>query len=100
MSFNLPESAVEFFRTGKQLEYDEMQCEARRVGLKRLDQLSLEEVWIGTESECDPDHDEDGYYAVPAVSLSGDCTSYNPEFILLWSPRTGCSALGTATIGF
>ena len=47
MSFNLPASAVEFFRTGKQLEYDESQCEAGRVGLNRLDQLSPGEVWIG-----------------------------------------------------
>jgi hypothetical protein len=87
MSFNLPESAVEFLRAGKQLEYDESQCEAGSVGLNRLAQLSLGAVWIGTESESDPHHDEDGYYAIPAVSLSGECASYSPEFILLWLPE-------------
>ena len=86
MSFNLPESAVEFLRAGKQLQYDESKCEAGRVGLNRLDQLSRGDVWIGTESESDPHHDEDGYYTVPAVSLSGECTGCNPEFILLWLP--------------
>jgi hypothetical protein len=87
MSFILPESTAEFLCTGKQLEYDAAQCEAGRVGLKRLDQLSLGEVWIGTESESDPHRDERGYYAVPAVSLSGECASYSPEFILLWLPE-------------
>ena len=87
MSFNLPASAVEFLRAGKQLEYDESQCEAGRVGLKRLDQLRGGEVWIGTESESDPHHGERGYYAIPAVSLSAECAAYSPEFILLWLPE-------------
>ena len=86
MSINLPSSAVAFLRAGKQLEYEDSQCEAGRVGLNRLDQLSLGEVWIGTESENDPYHGKDGYYAIPAVSLSGECASYSPEFILLWLP--------------
>jgi hypothetical protein len=87
MSFNLPESAVEFFRVGKQLDYDESQCEAGRVGLNRLDRLVLGEVWIGTDMEIDPLHDEDGYYSIPAVSLSSECQSYSPEFIILWLPQ-------------
>jgi hypothetical protein len=91
VSFNLPESAVEFLRAGKQLDYDYSKCEAGRVGLKRLDQLCLSEVRVFTHDteglEADPHASEFGYYTVPAISLSGECASYNPEFILLWLPE-------------
>jgi hypothetical protein len=87
MRFHLPASTVEFLRAGKQLEYDASRCEAGAVGLKRLDQLTRGEVWIGTDSESDPHHDERGYYTLPAVSISGECADYSPEFILLWLPE-------------
>src|SRR5262249_59832368 len=35
----------------------------------------------------DPKAGERGYYAIPAVSLSGECKHYDPDFILLWLPR-------------
>ena len=86
-SFNLPESTAEFLQAGKQLVYDESKCDARRVGLKRLDQLVLSEVQVGTHNVVGSPHDgEFGYYTVPAVSLSGECISYGPEYILLWLP--------------
>ena len=30
---------------------------------------------------------DEGYYEVPAVSLTGQCQAYDPEFILLWLPN-------------
>jgi len=57
------------------------------VKLKRFDELTIGEVWIGTDLPGDSHADEDGYYAIPAVSLTGECKSYDPEFILLWLPR-------------
>ena len=88
MSFNLPQSTIDFLRDGRQLDYDPTQCEAGRVGLKQLDQLTLEEVQVDPEElNSNPHEGEFGYYAVPAVSLSGDCASYNPVFILLWLPE-------------
>ena len=91
MPFNLPDSAVEYLRSGMQLDYDISKCEVRRVGLKRLDQLALGEVRVFTQDtpclEDDPRASEFGYYTVPAVSLTGECASYNPEFLLLWLPE-------------
>lgn len=86
-TFNLPEDAVEFFRAGRQLEYDSTRIEAGQVKLKRLDELSQGVVWIGTDTDGDPRTGEDGYYAIPAVSLTSECEAYNPYFILLWLPR-------------
>lgn len=85
--FNLPDETVEFLRAGGQLEYDPHSIEAGKVVLKRLDELTEDEVWIGTDLPDDPHAGEEGYYAIPAVSLTGECKAYEPEFILLWLPR-------------
>lgn len=86
-TFNLPDEAVEFLRAGRQLEYDYSLIEAGEVKLKRLDELKQEEVWVGTYLPGDPHAGEDGYYSITAVSLTGECKSYDPEFILLWLPH-------------
>lgn len=86
-TFNLPDDAVGFFQAGRQLEYDANRVEAGEVKLKRLNELSLGEVWIGTDMDGDPHAEEEGYYAIPAVSLTGECKSYDPDFILLWLPQ-------------
>lgn len=86
-AFNLPDDTAEFLRAGCQFEYDHRSIEAGEVKLKRLDELTMSEVWIGTNLKGDPHAKENGYYAIPAVSLTGECKSYNPEFILLWLPR-------------
>lgn len=85
--FNLPDDATEFLRAGRQFKYDHSRIEAGEVKLKRLADLTMGEVWIGTDLEGDPHADEDGYYAIPAVSLTGECENYDPDFILLWLPR-------------
>jgi len=85
--FNLPQSTVDFLMARKQLDYDESKCEPGRVYLKSLDQLVLGEVWINTEMEGDPHFEEDGYYSIQVVSLTGKCEGYDPEFILLWLPN-------------
>jgi hypothetical protein len=85
-TFNLPTEAIEFLRENRQLEYDHTRIEAGQVKLKQLDELAEGEVWIGTELPGDPHFGEDGYHAVPAVSLMGECEGYDSEFILLWLP--------------
>ena len=86
-TFSLPDEAVAFLRGGHQLKYDHTRIEPGEVKLKRLEQLTQGEVWIGTDMAGDPHAGERGYYAVPAVSLTGECQAYDPEFILLWLPR-------------
>jgi hypothetical protein len=86
-TFNLPDDVVEFFRVGKQLQYDASRIEAGEVKLKGLDELTQGEVWIGTDNAGDPHEGEAGYYAIPAVSLTGECKAYDPDYILLWLPR-------------
>ena len=85
--FNLPKEAVRFLSSDHQLKYDPSLCEPGAVMLHRLADLRLGEVWVGTDSADDPNYSRDGYYAIPAVSLSCECTSYSPEFILLWLPN-------------
>lgn len=85
--FDLPEDAAEFLRAGRQLEYDYASSEAGEVKLKRFDELVLGEVWVGTDMSGDPLAKERGYYAIPAVSLTAECSGYDPDFILLWLPR-------------
>lgn len=85
--FNLPDETVEFLRSGLQLDYDPDDCECGEVLLKQLHELTLDEVWIGTDSPADPMFGEKGFYRIPAVSLSGQCKAYAPEFILLWLPN-------------
>ena len=86
-TFNLPNETVDFLRAGRQLEYDFRRIEAGEVKLNRLEQLSQGVVWIGTDLPGDPHAKESGYYAIPAVSLTGECKNYSPEFILLWLPQ-------------
>jgi len=86
-TFNLPDDPEEFLRAGQQLEYDYSLIEAGEVKLKRLDELRQEEVWLCTDLQGDPHAGEEGYYAIPAVSFTGECKSYDPEFILLWLPH-------------
>jgi len=86
-SFNLPDEAVEFLRARRQFEYDHHRIEVGGVKLNGLDELKMGEVWIGTELADDPHAGENGYYAIPAMSLIGECKNYNPEFILLWLPN-------------
>jgi hypothetical protein len=85
--FNLPEETVEFLRAGRLFEYDHSLIEAGEVKLKRLDELAEGEVWIGADMTGDPHTGQKGYYAIPAVSLTGECQNYDPDFILLWLPR-------------
>lgn len=57
------------------------------MGLVSLGDLEIGEVWVGSDVAGDPRFGEDGYYAVPAVSLTAECDAYEPEFILLWLPN-------------
>lgn len=85
--FNLPADAVEFFRRGDQLRYDPSDCEPGEVLLKGLRELSLGEIWLEADTPGDPNAGMGGYYSIPAVSLTGECVAFDPEFILLWLPN-------------
>lgn len=87
---NLPSDLVLFLTAGKPLEYDPSSVEPGVVGLKSLDMVELGVVWVNADEsplrKDDPHAGDDGYYAVPAVSLTGTCEAYDPDFILLWLP--------------
>ena len=87
MGFELPADAVAALRSGFQFEYDPASCEPGRVGLTTFDELSASVVWVGTDADGDPNAGIEGYYLVPAVSLTRECEAYEPEFILLWLPN-------------
>ena len=88
---NIPEELRAFLAAGQQLDYDPATAEPGAVGLKSLDELELGVVWIDTQESPlagdDPESGSEGYYEVPAVSLTGTCEDYDPEFILLWLPE-------------
>ena len=90
-NLNLPADLLEFLSNRQQLEYDFASVEAGAVKLNVLADLELGEVWINSDEsplgEDDPHAGEDGYYTVPAVSLTGESEVYDPEFILLWLPN-------------
>ena len=89
--FSLPSDLLDFLRAGEQLDYDYSKCEPGKVALKDPSALELGVVWLHSGGsafrEDDPNAGEEGYYEIPAVSLTGKCEAYDPEFILLWLPN-------------
>lgn len=87
----LPDDLTEFLATDRKLEYDPAEIEPGFVGLNSIDDLKPEVVWINSDesplAKADPNFGSDGYYEVPAVSLTGECEAYDAEFILLWLPN-------------
>jgi hypothetical protein len=86
---HLPKDLVAFLRSGRQLEYDAEKCEAGRVVLKNVEQLTVSDVYVGSEESPSDDSNASvsGYYAIPSVSLLAECdASYDPEGILMWLP--------------
>jgi hypothetical protein len=90
-TLNLPDDLEAFLQSGARLEYDVDTVEPGLVGLAPLPELELGVVWINSDEspleDDDPHAGEDGYYEVPAVSLTNECEAYDPEFILLWLPN-------------
>lgn len=88
----LPDDLVAFLREGRQLEYDSTKCEAGSIKLVPLGQHKIGEVWVDPEChplrEQNPHAGQEGYYAVPAVNLVAEAEKYDPEYILLWLPRS------------
>ena len=88
---HLPEDLETFLGSDGQLTYDVEAVEPGHVGLASRAELQLGVVWINSDQspleEDDPHAGEDGYYEVPAVSLTNECEAYDPEFILLWLPN-------------
>jgi hypothetical protein len=101
----LPADLVEFLAAGGSLEYDEADAEPGMLVFRRLDELSLGEVYVeSTETAHDESHDEPGagedphiddygYYVIPAVDLVASCTvDYPPEGLLAWLTDRSCYA--------
>jgi hypothetical protein len=91
IQLNLPKDLQAFLQEGRQLEYDAAHSEPGRVVLKSLAELEIGAIWINSDESPlmndDPNAGEDGYYEVPAVSLTAACEGYDPDFILLWLPH-------------
>ena len=87
---NLPGDLVEFLAAGIPLDYDPSSIEPGTVALKTLGELEPGVVWVNADesplSKDDPHAGDHGYYEVPAISLTGACEAYDPDFILLWLP--------------
>ena len=90
----LPTDYIEFMESKGVLEYAHEEIEPGLVGLTPMPNLELGEVWVNSDgspnASDDPHAGDDGYYSVPAVSLTNKCDSYDPEFILLWMPHEEC----------
>ena len=89
--FNLPNDLFEFLITGQQIEYDSTSREPGRVVLNNYSELSIGTVWVDStispfESD-DQNSNKEGYYEIPAVSLTKECEGYDPEYLLLWMPE-------------
>ena len=99
---NLPADLVAFLGAGRQLDYDEQSAEPGQLTLKRLEELTVREIYSSSAEEGhapgeneepgaggDPHYEdeEQGYYAVPAVDLVASCSGdYPPEALLFWLP--------------
>ena len=78
---NLEQDLLDFLEAGKKLEYDYDSAEPGFVGLCKPSALKEGVIWMEGPS------DEDSYYEIPAISLSGENEYYKPEFILCWLPN-------------
>ena len=87
---NLPQDLIDFLRNKKRLRYDYALCQAGKIKLKNIHDLSIEDVYVDSEesplSKDDPNAGKKGYYAVPAISLVAECQGYDPDGILVWVP--------------
>ena len=69
-----------YLKSDEKLAYDFSKAEPGEVRLCSMDELKLGVVWVSPESG-------DGYFEIPAVSLTNYCEAYEPEYILLWLPN-------------
>lgn len=69
-----------YLKSDQKLTYDFSKAEPGEVRLCSLDELKPGVVWVSPESG-------DGYFEIPAVSLTNYCEAYDPEYILLWLPN-------------
>jgi len=76
----IEEDLREFLISGRKLDYDYSKAEAGDVGLCSIEELSESSVWVAPP-------DGEGYFEVPAISLTNRCEDYDPGFILLWLPN-------------
>lgn len=77
---NIEKSLENYLLSGNQLCYDFSKAEPGEVRLCSLGELKLGVVWVSPENG-------EGYYEMPAISLTNYCEAYDPEFILLWLPN-------------
>jgi len=82
LAMDIEPSLADFVKAGKQLKYDERKAEPGMVGICGFGELKAEMIDV-----CRPSGFGDGYFKVPAVSLTNECEDYAPEYILLWLPN-------------
>ena len=90
----IPDDLRDFLASGRQLKYPAKKCEAGRVRLHRLEDLSertFQAQTYGTPHEAsDPHTGESGTYAVRGIDLIASCSGdYEPEGLLVWFPVEG-----------
>jgi hypothetical protein len=98
---NLPNELVDFLKAGKQLKYDYSKCEVGKITLYSLNEIKIGEVYIELGEygsayyketsfyKDDPNKGKQGYYIIPAVSITSDRNEYEVDTILLWFPLEG-----------
>jgi hypothetical protein len=90
-NFNLPNDLFEFLITGQQLVYDTYLCEPGEVLLKSYAELKTGVVWVDSQGSAikydDPNGTRQGYYEIPAISLTKESEHYDPEYLLMWLPQ-------------
>lgn len=98
-SFNLPDEVIEYLRTDRQFDYDHRRIEAGEVQLKALNDPTEGEVWIGTDIPGDP-------HAGSAVTMPfqqcrspASAKTMTQNLYFYGFRKSGCLALGIATIG-
>jgi len=84
----LPQEVVDFFKAGRQLDYDPAPTEVGPTRLKPLDHLQIE--WFPAITHDTPVHDKDphksdkGAYHLQIVDLIGEAQVYDPDGLLAW----------------
>lgn len=78
---NLPEDLTEFLKSQTELNYDYKSVEPDFIGIINFSKLELGKVWIEGETSGK------SYYEIPAINLTDQCESFDPEYILLYLPN-------------
>ncbi len=80
-NMELPDDLTAYLKAKADLLYDYNSVEPDYVGIIDFDKLEIGQVWIEGETS------DRSYYEIPAINLTDQCESYDPEYILLYLPK-------------